>query len=829
MANFDLTRLRDCSRREFISNCALASAALASYSVVGCVSTTKSKALSKTGPAQLQFPLDQDWRFGGKFSAAAVTPQFDDRDFSTIVLPHCVAKLSWQNWDPAMWEEVWIYRRHFSLPKEFKHRRVFLDFDGVLVGAAPVINGQALPEHLGGYLPFHYEVTNWLMEKNNVLAVAIDSRWSNVPPEGNRNGPSSVDFLEPGGIPRSVALRAVPLVFISDVFAKAVNLLDSSRRVEVICSIDASVIPPKPFRIKVEMMDGGRRVASISKTLNIEKTGATELKLTLSDLRNVKLWDVDSPQLYEIVTTLILDEKPLHDFRTRIGLREARFELDGFFLNGQRLQLFGLNRHEIYPYVGFAMPRRVMRRDAEILRHELNCNIVRCSHYPQSEAFLDACDELGLLVWEEMPGWGFLGDEPWKKLAVRDVENMIRRDRNHPSIVIWGVRVNESKNDPVLYQRTTAVAKSLDDSRPVSGAMVGGLYSTKDWSEDVFAYNDYAHNQASGIMELKPPLPNVPYLLTEAVGQIVGIGSSSTHVYRRAGDPVLQAKQAIYHAQAHDQAGRDKRYSGVIAWCAFEYASSVKAAHNGVKYPGVADVFRIPKLGASFYQAQVSPQVRPVIQPNFYWDFGPETRSGPGKNAAIFSNCDRLEIFVAGKQTADLQPDRKNFPHLKYPPFFADLALESVSHPELRIDGYVGNKLVLSRSFSSDPAQDQFLVEADDAELIGDGADATRMVFQVTDKFGAQRLFAGGQVAFEISGPGIIVGDNPFSLGDSGGAGAIWIKAVPNGSGQIIVKAAHSSLGEKSIAITVLPAQPTSGALQFSTRQRGECRSSRAW
>jgi beta-galactosidase len=801
----DLARPRDFSRREFVRDSALAAAALASSSLLGCVSSSNHKAHLGTGPAQFLFSLDHEWLFGGKFSAEAGKPQFDDKDFSRIVLPHCVSKLSWQNWDAATWEDVWIYRRHFLLPERLRNRRVFLEFGGVMVGARPVINGHALPEHVGGYLPFQYEVTGWLGDKDNVLEVAVDSRWSNVPPEGNPNGPSSVDFLEPGGIPRPVTLRAVPQVFISDVFARPANVLDSSRRVDVTCRIDAAVVPEKPVRISVDMMDGHRRVASTSTTLNIEKTGETELKLALSDLGNVKLWDVDSPRLYEVVTTLILDEKPLHDYQTRIGLREARFESDGFFLNGRRLQLFGLNRHELFPYVGFAMPRRVMRRDADILRCELNCNIVRCSHYPQSEAFLDACDELGLMVWEEMPGWGYIGDAPWKDLAVRDVEDMIRRDRNHPAIVIWGVRVNESKNDPALYQRTTAVAKSLDDSRPTSGAMVGGLYSTKDWSEDVFAYNDYTHNQTSGTMELKPPLPGVPYLITEAVGQIVGVGPGSAHVYRRSGDPALQEKQAIYHAQAHDQAGKDKRCSGVIAWCAFEYASSVKAAYNGVKYPGIADVFRIPKLGASFYQAQVSPKVRPVIRPNFYWDFGERTPQGPGKNAAVFSNCDRLGIFINGKPHATVLPDRANFPHLKHPPFFADLELDGAGRPELRIDGYVGDERVISRSFSSDVAQDKFSLQADDAELMGDGSDATRVVFRVTDKFGAPRPFAGGQVTFKISGPGVIVGDNPFSLGDSGGAGAIWIKTVPNGSGHIVVKAIHSALGTTSVKIKVQP------------------------
>jgi beta-galactosidase len=792
--------IRSISRRRFLRDAALGASAVAVIPILGCRSD---RAKIAAGPASRIIPLDNDWLFGGKFSDAAMQPAFDDSAFERVSLPHCVSKLSWQGWQISDWADVWIYRRHFSLPKEIGNQRVFLHFDGVMTGATPVINGHALPEHLGGYLPFHYEITNLVAGNDNVLAVAIDSRWSNVPPEGNPNGPISVDFLEAGGIPRPVALRVLPQVFISDVFAKPVNVLDASRRVEISCTLDAALVTKQPARLKVEMFDAGRRIAVVSQDFKIEKTGKTELKLTLADLGNIKLWDVNAPQLYELVTTLILDEELVHDYRTRIGFREAKFEPDGFFLNGRRLQLFGLNRHEIYPYVGFAMPPRVMRRDVEILRHELNCNIVRCSHYPQSEAFLDACDELGLLVWEEMPGWQYIGDAAWQDLAVRDVESMIRRDRNHSAIVIWGIRVNESKNDPAFYQRTTAAGRSMDDSRHMSGAIVGGLHSTKDWDEDVFAYNDYSHDQKTGKLELKPPLAGVPYLLTEAVGQIVGIGPSADHMYRRAGDPVLQAKQAIYHAQVHDLAGADKRYAGVIAWCGFEYASPVKVSYNDVKYPGVADIFRIPKLGASFYQAQVSPQLRPVIQPNFYWDFGPKTPRGPGKNAAIFSNCDRLEVFVSGAHTTTLQPQRDQFPSTQYPPFFIDLDLDGAGKSELRLDGYVGDKLVLSRSFSSDENQDQFLLRADDVELAGNGFDATRLVFGRVDKFGSVRLFGDGEVSFQLSGPGTIVGDNPFQLADAGGIAAVWIKAFKNGSGLVEIVATHSTLGKKSVEIKV--------------------------
>ena len=266
-------------------------------------------------------------------------------------------------------------------------------------------------------------------------------------------------------------------------------------------------------------------------------------------------------------------------------------------------------------------------------------------------------------------------------------------------------------------------------------------------------------------MGIREPLPGVPYMLAETVGQFSYAAKTGfNNKYRRAGDLQLQMQQALYHAQAHRPGRRLPAHGGVIAWCAFDYASLINSYH-AVKCPGVADVFRIPKLGASFYQAQVSPKMRPVIQPNFYWDFGAQSPRGPGKHAAIFSNCDRLEIFVAGKPIAIVQPDRENFPNLEYPPFFCDLDIEdAAAKPELRIDGYVGDRLALSKSFSSDPAQDQFFLAADDAELTGDGVDATRLVFKVVDKFGAERAFAGGKVAFEITGPGVIVGDNPFTL-----------------------------------------------------------------
>jgi len=267
----------------------------------------------------------------------------------------------------------------------------------------------------------------------------------------------------------------------------------------------------------------------------------------------------------------------------------------------------------------------------------------------------------------------------------------------------------------------------------------------------------------------------------------------------------LQQQQALRHAQAHSKAASHPRIGGVIAWCGFDYASLVNP-YNVLKCPGVADGFRIPKLGGSFYLAQGDPIVKPVIAPNFYWDFGSQTPRGPGKNVAIFSNCERLELFINGQRHSALQPDATGYPHVKHPPFFADLELDGANHPELRIDGYLGSKLALTRSFSSDPARDQFIVQADDAELIGDGADATRVVFKVADQFGAERAFGGGTVTFEVSGPGTIVGDNPFPIAESGGVGAVWMRTRLE-TGSVIVKAIHSVFGTKTVSIVVKPIQ----------------------
>ncbi|MGC9198238.1 MAG: glycoside hydrolase family 2 TIM barrel-domain containing protein [Acidobacteriaceae bacterium] len=793
------------SRRGFLQGCAASVTAAVTPLLGWAKGEEHAPNHAVAGPAQRILPLDTGWIFAGK-QGSAVAPPAPGAGGNRITLPYTVVPLSWRNWDPTAWEDVWLFQRRFRVPGPMQGMRLFLHFDRVMAGAQVSVNGQAPAAHLGGFLPFEYEVTKLVRPGENDLSVRVDSRWLNAPPSGSSRGPRSIDYLLPGGITGSVSLRAVPQIFLSNVFAKPVDVLDGKRRIELLCRVDADVLPAAPVRLTATLRYNGRRIATTAQTATLEKPDQ-EVPLVLGDLQAAPLWEIEDPRLCDLTVTLLVDETPVHDSKVRVGLRDARFSTEGFFLNGSRLQIFGLDRHELFPYVGFAAAPRSLRRDAELLRKSFHCNMVRCSHYPQSEAFLDRCDELGLMVWEELPGWQYIGDADWQALAVRDVAAMVRRDRNHPSVIIWGVRINESANDPELYRRTSDVAKSLDGSRPTSGTMTPSSRKNwrEEWHEDVFAFDDY-HSAPDGSVGIEPPVAGFPYMIAETVGQFdYATGRGFDAVYRRTGDPALQAKQALYHAEAHDRAANFPQCSGALAWCAFEYGSLMNAWES-IKCPGIADVFRMPKLGASFYLAQVDPAVQPVIEPSFYWDFGPHMPDGPGSEALIFSNCEELRLYVGGKAHGVLRPARERFPHLRYAPFFADLRTDAQSKPELRIDGYVGGQRVLSRSFSADPAQDRFWLHADDHELKADGSDATRLAFAVVDRFGSPRAFGGGTVTLAVQGPGVIVGDNPFPLEDSGGVGAVWIRSEPDRLGRINITAQHSSLGMAKESVAVVRA-----------------------
>ena len=811
------------ARRQFLRATATGAAALAGWSVLAGSRAPAARA-AEAGPTEgaAQAPskgaaarivsFNTGWLFGPA-AAGSTDPGFDDSGLQTVTLPHTVTPLSWRNWDPDTWEQDWVYRKHFATPSQASGMRVFLDVAAAITSSTPVLNGQTLPGNVGGYLPFSVELTDYLSAGDNVLAVTLGSQFNfDVPPDRPAPyDPRSVDYWQPGGIYREVQLRVVPQVFISDVFAKPVNVLDaSSRQLDVEYTLDAAVVPSGSASVAVEVLDGSRVVASASAPVTISAAGQVTGTVTVSDLSDITLWDPDNPKLYTVTTTLHVAGAPLHDYQVRTGFREVSFTLDGFFLNGNRLKLFGLDHHQWFPFAGGAMPARIQRREVQILRRELNCNAVRCSHYPQSEDFYDAADELGLMCWEEIPGWGYFGDTAWQAAGAQDVQNMIIRDRNHPSVIIWGAMPNEAGEHVAEYTIYNNLAHSLDDTRPT-----GGDGSTTDASFvfDVFSNHDYSSlTGPDGLREatLAPPVDAAgkPYLVCEAIGTLSGPALA----YRRIDSQQLQQGLATAHAAVQNISYSADAYCGLIAWAGFDYLSDTTGnCFEGVKYVGVVDLFRALKPGAAIYQAQVDPKVRPVIQPAFYWEFGPDYPVTILPSAMICSNLDQLEVYVGGSHFATVTPDTSTYGSLPYAPSFVDFSgVSGDSLPELRIDGYLDGVRVASRTFSADTSKDRLAVAADDAELTADGLDTTRVEFRAVDEYGNTRPYVTGDVTLSVSGPGVLIGDNPFAFGDTGGVGAVWIRTLQGSPGTITVRASHPVLGSGTAVIKV-SADPSAG------------------
>ena len=287
---------------------------------------------------------------------------------------------------------------------------------------------------------------------------------------------------------------------------------------------------------------------------------------------------------------------------------------------------------------------------------------------------------------------------PSRRKCWDNVRDMVVRDRNRPSVIVWGTRLNETGNYPGLYARARQIAYACDGSRQTTGAVA--FHTTAGWAEDVFSYEDY--HLAGGEPDLGPPVPGVPNLISEAVGAL-------NPTYRWLDPPSVLANQALAHALAHDQAQSDVRYAGVLAWAGFDYYSATTRNPrnwNTLRTPGVIDTFRVPKPGAAIYQSQADPVSKAVIVPVFFWD-ARSAPAGPEPGSIFATNCDRLEIFAGGIHLATATPDRRRFGHLAHPPAFADLSMPGRPLPDLRVDGYTGTRLAAVLLMSADTRRDQ--------------------------------------------------------------------------------------------------------------------------
>ncbi|MBE7157743.1 MAG: glycoside hydrolase family 2 protein, partial [Rhodospirillales bacterium] len=374
-------------------------------------------------------------------------------------------------------------------------------------------------------------------------------------------------------------------------------------------------------------------------------------------------------------------------------------------------------------------------------------------------------------------------------IAVDNVRRMVRRDWNHPSVILWGVRINESRDNHDFYTRTNAMAHQLDATRQTGGIR---YFQESEFLEDVFTMNDF------GFPLKKPNHPR--YLNTEFVGH--------TFPTKTIDSKERLQEFVVRHARVHDQLASDPQYAGGIGWCAFDYNTHANfGSGDRICYHGVMDIFRTPKSAAGFYKSMCSPDEEIVLEPAFHWARNDE--SVGFSNAMISSNCDHLKLFVDDgkgfRLVGEGDPDRKQFPSLPHPPFDIPLGEGLRDWGDLRIDGFIGGKQVISKQYSGKGVDAKFVILPDDTELHADGADTTRVVLRVTDEFDRIRPFAADGIRFELEGPADLIGDNPFGL--IGGTGAIWIRAREQ-PGTVTLRAIHPILGPQQTTFTLTATPP---------------------
>ncbi|MDD4311343.1 MAG: glycoside hydrolase family 2 TIM barrel-domain containing protein, partial [Eubacteriales bacterium] len=785
------------------------------------------------------------WRYLPSYSEGMERTDADESAFIPVRLPHTNQELPLNNFDERDSQFVSCYRKRISWV-ERAGKRVFLRFEGVMTAAKVYLDGAFQTEHIGGYTPFSCELTGKLKTGEHVIAVVVDSReLSDIPPFGY-----VIDYLTYGGIYREVWLEETDDLFVKNAQIKP-EKSDGCWRVNTDVFLDNALGISGQAELQFALNGSDGDGATLE--LPVSLSGETNQTVKASfDAGDVRLWDIDEPNLYEM--TISLSTGDMQDkFNCRFGFREAKFTPEGFYLNGKKRKLRGLNRHQSYPYVGYAMPKSAQVRDAELLKRELGVNLVRTSHYPQSNHFLNRCDELGLLVFEEIPGWQHIGGETWKQNTMTALQEMITRDWNHPSIILWGVRINESQDDDAFYEATNNLAHRLDATRQTGGVR---NFENSHFLEDVYTYNDFLHN---GVTEpLKKPEQvtsgRVPYLVTEHNGHMFPTKKFDCEERR--------VEQALRHLRVLDRMYGSPGIAGAVGWCMSDY-NTHKDFGSGDKicYHGVTDLFRLPKIAAAVYRSQQDESVVMEVASGMHQ--GERAGSDLGC-VCVFTNCDTVRLYKNGDYISTYTPDHATYSSIPHPPvvitdFIGDLLMRNegftirdadrikrvfaaivrygdkslplrfkiamgyamLKHrysyedalglymryvagwgsesTEYLFEGYRGDTLVSSiRRGASFTAG--LKLTPDTLELIeGDTYDVCRVVMEHIDQFGAVMTYSSEAVRVRVSGAGERIGPELVSL--LGGSSAFWVKTTREG--EILVSVESERFGRQELTLRV--------------------------
>ena len=561
-----------------------------------------------------------------------------ENDFRTTLeqgklvdVPNCPVNLPENGFSPLDYQGIFTYARKFDVAFDKAKDKVYLVFDGAMVQVHVYLNGVDLGNKVSAYVEARFDITDCVREKENELRIVLSSYEDpSVPPFGK-----ALDYMTFAGLYRPVHVDVVPRTHLGTVrvFAHADGKLEI--RPEILGEKDNA-------SCRYVLSDGD----SILKSFTTEEISVPD----------IVPWTMDNPKLYTLTVTL--DSPYGSDVKTfRIGFRDACFKEDGFYINGKRMKLIGTNRHQTYPFVGPAMPAQAQYDDAKILK-DFGMQIVRTSHYPQSEAFLDACDSLGLLVIDEIPGWQYTGkDKPWRDNFLFFVRSMVDKEINHPSLVLYGVRIDEGQDDDELYREANRICREKDPYRQTTGVR---NFKNSHLLEDVYAFNDFG----GGLLPKKKikSARNKPYLISEHNGHVF-----PTKIYD---NQQKRLGHALNHLRVLNDLYDHEGISAAIGWCAFDYNTHADfGSGDEVCYHGLFDIHRNPKPAAYAYRMQTAKEpflyfARPLVPG--------DTDDALIKHVYLFTNCDYVKFYRGDSFIGTFYPDKEDYPALPHPPIVLD-------------------------------------------------------------------------------------------------------------------------------------------------------------
>ena len=779
--------------------------------------------------------FNNNWKFCVDYREEMEQPGFNDVGFEDVRLPHTVVETPYNYFDEGIYQKIAIYRKRFTIDEDMTGKKALLTFEAVGHKADVYINGILCETHCGGYTAFTVDITPYLVkDRDNVLAVVCDSRENlNIPPFGK-----VIDYMTYGGIYREVYLDIRSEDYVEDVY--------------VVTEIDPAILKSEiTFNFKNDF-EGGAVYTAEAYLNDAEGNEIFSLRAPVKkniihlnrQLDGIKLWSVDEPVLYTITIKLFRNGEFIDEKSTKFGFRTAVFKKDGFYLNGKKFRLVGLNRHQSYPYVGYAMPKSVQENDAVILKNELCVNAVRTSHYTQSQHFINKCDELGLLVFTELPGWQYVGDENWKSIACESVAEMVRQYRNHPSIIIWGVRINESGDDDVFYERTNKIAHSLDRSRATGGVR---CFKKSHLLEDVYTYNDFSHvGDNPGVVKKYEVTPDMekPYLISEYGGHMYPTKSFDDEEHRLS--------HAVRHARVINDMLGEEDIAGCFGWCMNDYNTHRDfGSGDRICYHGVMDMFRNPKAAAYVYASQGDRD--DVLYVTSSVEIGDHPSCTVG-DFYVFTNAERVRLYKNEQMIREYTHEDSPFTNMVHPPILINDRVgnlletnEGLPHETaealkelmfamadeggadnlptaLRLkrsfimktsglelkdisrmyDAYVGNWGDLATTYrfeavkngeviavvKKQPMTSTDLVVKVDRTALAEGAtyDAACVRIEAVDENGNRLYYCNAPVEFETEGAVELIGPGIVSL--IGGAAGTYVKTTGvSGSGKLTIKA----------------------------------------